>query len=173
MPAPDRTKEIHMGYTTDFEGSVTVTPPLNASERTYLLRFAQTRRMDRTRGPYFVDGTDGESEHGQGHDSDIRDYERPPAGQPSLWCGWVPTEDGTAIEWDGVEKFRDSEVWMQYLIDHFLRSGGRAEGHQGFEDFTFDHVVNGVIHAQGEDSEDAWDLIVTDNAVTVDDTSPE
>ncbi|WP_068059229.1 hypothetical protein [Nocardia xishanensis] len=156
-----------MGYTTDFEGSVTVTPPLNETERAYLLRFADTRRMDRTSGPYFVDGTDGQWGHGQGHDSDIRDYNCPPEGQPSLWCQWVPTEDGTAIEWDGGEKFHEADVWMRYLIDHFLRSGARAEGHPGFEGFTFDHVVNGVIHAQGEDSDDTWDLVVTDNAVTV------
>ncbi|MFR9773075.1 hypothetical protein [Nocardia sp. SC052] len=162
-----------MGYTTDFEGSVTVTPPLNESERTYLWRFAHTRHMDRTSGPYFVDGTDGAIGHDQGHDPDIRSCNRPPKGQPGPWCGWVPTKDGTAIEWDSCEKFYDSDAWMQYLIDHFLRSGAQAEGHKGFEDFTFDHVVNGVIHAQGEDPQATWDLIVTDNAVTIADTPPE
>jgi len=25
--------------------------------------------------------------------------------QPGLWCQWIPSDDGTAIEWDGGEKF--------------------------------------------------------------------
>ena len=46
-----------MGYTTEFEGSVGISPPLNAHEIAYLRKSAASRRMDRTRGPYFVDGS--------------------------------------------------------------------------------------------------------------------
>ena len=45
-----------MGYTTDFSGHVTVEPPLNDVEVAFLSKFAETRRMDREEGPYFVDG---------------------------------------------------------------------------------------------------------------------
>lgn len=152
-----------MGYTTDFTGSVTVEPPLNPDEIAYLRKFAETRRMDRTNGPYFVDGS---GFAGQGHDPDIRDHNSPPEGQPGLWCNWVPTEAGDGIEWDGGEKFYDSVDWMRYLIDHFLRPGGHAQGQPGFENFTFDHVVNGTIHAEGERRDDVWDLIVADNEVS-------
>jgi hypothetical protein len=153
-----------MGYTTVFEGSVRVTPPLNRHERAYLRKFARTRRMDRTKGPYFVGGSDID---GRGNDTDVLDFDRPAAGQPSLWCGWVPTRDGTAIVWDGVEKFHDADDWMRYLIDHFLRPGALAQGRDGFRRFTFDHTVDGLIHARGEDPDDIWDLTVTANTVTV------
>ncbi|WP_019925928.1 hypothetical protein [Nocardia sp. BMG111209] len=153
-----------MGYSTRFEGSVSVTPPLNRHERTYLRKFAGTRRTDRTRGPYFVGGS---NIHGRGDDSDVLDQDRPPAGQPSLWCGWIPARDGSALAWDGIEKFHDADVWMRYLIDHFLRPGAHAQGRNGFGRFTFDHVIDGTIHAQGEDPDDIWDLIVTNNAVRV------
>jgi hypothetical protein len=155
-----------MGYTTDFYGEVNVTPPLNEAERTYLRKFAETRRMDRERGPYFVDGT---GDFGQGHDPDIRNFNGPPAGQPSLWCQWVPNEDGTAIEWDGQEKFYESEAWMAYVIDHFLKPGAEASkvGDPQFAGFTFDHVCNGTIEAQGEQHDDKWRLVVEDNIVRV------
>jgi hypothetical protein len=46
-----------MGYTTEFDGSMSISPPLNAHEIAYLRKFASSRRMDRARGPYFVDGS--------------------------------------------------------------------------------------------------------------------
>ena len=66
-----------MGYITEFEGSVGISPPLNAHEIAYLRKFAASRRMDRARGPYFVDGS---GPFGQGLDDDIRDFNKPPAG---------------------------------------------------------------------------------------------
>ena len=109
-----------MGYTTEFDGRVSVSPPLNRHEIVYLLKFAATRRMDRTRGPYFVDGS---GPFGQGRDDDIQNFNQPPTGQPGLWCQWEPTEDGTAIQWNGEEKFYDSADWMTYVIDTFLKPG--------------------------------------------------
>lgn len=155
-----------MGYTTEFEGAVTVEPPLNAAERSFLTKFAYTRRMDRHRGPYFVDGT---GYAGQDHEDDIIDYNSPPPGQPGLWCKWEPNEAGDDLHWNGMEKFYDSSEWMAYLIDHFLKPGAEAStsGDPQFKDFTFDHVVNGTIKAQGEDRDDRWDLVVKDNEVTV------
>lgn len=154
-----------MGYTTDFSGEIKVEPPLNEHERTYLQKFAETRRMHRERGPYYV-GAGGFM--GQSHDSDVRDYNSPPPGQPGLWCQWVPSRDGEFIEWDGGEKFYSSEEWMAYIIDHFLKPGAAASksGDTQFDGFTFDHVCNGVINAQGEDSEDVWRLVVHNNKVT-------
>ena len=152
-----------MGYTTDFEGSVTIEPPLNDAEITYLKAFAGTRRMSRRSGPYFVEGG---GFRGQDHEADVIDSNRPAAGQPGLWCGWVPDDFGEVLVWDGIENFYESRSWMAYLIDHFLKPGAAAQGAPGFEDFTFDHVVNGTIEAQGEDPSDRWRLIVTHNMVT-------
>jgi len=152
-----------MGYDTQFTGRVTVAPPLNPREIAYLRKFANTRRMERANGPYYVDGT---GPYGQGRDADIIDYNQPPAGQPGRWCGWVPTETGETIEWNSVEKFYEATAWMQYLVDHFLKPGSHAQGQPGFEHFTFNHVLNGTIDAQGEDPDDTWQLIVKDNEVT-------
>lgn len=148
-----------MGYTTEFTGRVAIQPSLNPTEITYLRDFANSRRMNRPVGPYAT------SEHSYS-ELGFESYNRPPAGQPGLWCGWVPAADGTAIEWNGVEKFYEATAWMTYLIDHFLKPGGRAQDEPGFEHFTFDHVLNGTIDAQGEDSDDTWQLIVKDNEVT-------
>ncbi|GAA1242145.1 hypothetical protein GCM10009665_36190 [Kitasatospora nipponensis] len=152
-----------MGYTTTFTGQIAVEPPLNEQENAYLRKFAGTRRMNRDNGPYFVDGT---GYAGQGRDADIREYSEPSEGQPGLWCQWEPTDDGAAIEWNRTEKFYDSPQWMTYLIDHFLKPGAHAQGEPGFESFTFDHLLNGVIDAQGAEDWDTWQLTVRDNEVS-------
>jgi hypothetical protein len=155
-----------MGYSTEFDGTVTVEPPLNHAERTYLEEFAGTRRMQRAKGPYFVGGN---GLRGQAQDDDVTDYNSPPAGQPGLWCQWVPTDDGTGIEWDGNEKFYNGGEWMQYIIDHFLAPEGEADcwGQAQFANFTFNHFVNGTIYASGEDPGDLWRIVVTDNVVDI------
>jgi hypothetical protein len=151
-----------MGYSTDFYGSVTVDPPLDEAEIAYLQKFSGSRRMDRTEGPYYVDG--GSGSRGQDKPGNVIDYNSPPEGQPGLWCQWVPTEDGTAIEWDGREKFYDANEWMEYLIVHFIGSNPLA---RAALPFLKSHTVNGTIEAQGEDSDDRWRLVVKDNVVTV------
>jgi len=156
-----------MGYTTEFTGFITVTPPLNADEIAYINKFSDTRRMHRKKGPYYVLGT---GDFGQGHDADILDFNKPDPTQPGLWCQWVASEDGTQIRWNEAEKFYNAEEWMRYLIDHFLGPNGVGKGiHQhtkGAPKFTFvDHILNGTILAQGEDEDDKWVLGVIGNTV--------
>jgi hypothetical protein len=150
-----------MGYTTDFSGSIAIEPPLNQQEIDYLNKFSGTRRMSCEQGPYYV-GRGGFA--GQDHGPDVRDYNRPPVGQPGLWCQWVPTADGSAIEWNGGEKFYDSEEWMAYLIGHFLKPGAAASAELSF--LQANHTLNGTIKAQGEDMDDRWKLVVKDNVVS-------
>lgn len=154
-----------MGYTTEFEGRVEISPPLNEAEIAFLKKFSDTRRMDRRNGPYFVDGTGFKGQH---KDADVIDQNSPPDGQPGLWCNWVPTDDGTALEWNGSEKFYSSVEWMQYLIDHFLKPGCEASWglENGLSFLTADHVLNGVLEATGEERDDVWDLVVKDNIAT-------
>lgn len=154
-----------MGYTTEFEGRIELDKPLTEELFTFLIKFNHTRRMKRNpeklkemgfTGDYGVEGeffVDGDEPFGQGPDDSILDYNQPPRTQPGLWCQWVPTEDRNGIEWDGNEKFYHAGEWMLYLIDHILKPAG--------------YVANGVIHAQGEFDDDAWDLCVMDNVVFV------
>lgn len=140
-----------MGYTTEFEGRVTVTPPLNPAEIAYLNAFADTRH---------IDGRDVYDVSDRGPRGNV-----PGPEVPGYYCQWVPTEDGTGIKWDGSEKFDYSVEWMQFLIDHFLRPGAHAQGRPGFEGFAFDHTVNGRIEAQGERVGDVWTLVANRNCV--------
>ena len=161
-----------MGYTTEFEGRITVTPPLSAEEVAYLKRFNHTRRMRWKQGPYYVDS---KALFGQDwNNPDVIDANEPAEGQPGLWCKWVPTDDGAAIEWDGGEKFYNAEAWMEYLIEHFVGSDPVAKRADP-ERFGFlqGHTCNGVILAQGEEPSDRWTLVVRDNQVEVlDDHQP-
>lgn len=123
-------------------------------------------------GAYFVGG-------GQWEDASVTDvnrapgeisvYDHPPAewnrlmaeskervangtAQPGVHCDWCPTEDGTAIEWNGSEKFYEYTAWLRYLIRHFLAPWG--------------YTLNGDVSWRGEDHSDIGVLHVVDNVVT-------
>src|SRR5688572_14017013 len=153
-----------MGYTTTFTGHVTIDPPLNPHEIRYLERYAGTRHEHRTKGPFLLTDT-GDPVPG------TRGWADPFPGLPGYWCKWVPVENGSAIQWNEVEKFYDADKWMAYLIDTFLKPGATIaqvsewDYPSDFSHFTFDHVVNGTIEAEGEEPDDVWRLEVRDNAV--------
>lgn len=159
-----------MGYTTDFVCNLTLDKQLDPLHHEYLTKFGNTRRMKRshmglvgadflhvetglgigTEGEYFVDGG---GYRGQDGENSVVDYNSPPATQPSLWCQWVPTEDGTGIEWDGGEKFYNYVEWLEYLIAHFLN--------------RWDYTLNGYVHWSGERTGDIGTILVEDNEVRV------
>jgi hypothetical protein len=159
-----------MGYTTEFSGEIAIVPPLNAEEIEFINKFASSRRVQRTQGPYYVEDDDcgklkpgSNSFGGEG----VTDMNSPPEGQPGLWCQWIATDDGAAITWDGGEKFYHSEEWMRYIITHFLGFAPMAKAKHP-QEFAFlqGHTLNGEIEAQGEDADDMWKLIVADNVVS-------
>ncbi|MUN41456.1 hypothetical protein [Actinomadura litoris] len=160
-----------MGYDTDFTGKIQIEPPLNPSEISYLRRFSDSRRMHRDTGPYYLGNRRPEE-----NDTGVVDPNSPPPEQPGLWCDWVPTPDGTAIEWNRMEKFYYATEWMEYLINAFLSEGADVQAElkapivgrfypPEFAEFTFDHVLSGTVEAQGDDPDDRWDLVVSDNEV--------
>jgi hypothetical protein len=92
-----------MGYTTDFDGFVTIDPPLNAKQVEYINRIRNTRRMKRdvnklmelyggkhgypftkSKDPNKIYGNEGEyfakldGNHGQSSDASILDYNQAP-----------------------------------------------------------------------------------------------
>lgn len=158
-----------MGYTTDFNGEFNLDKPLTIEHRAYLTKFSETRRMRRNpsvadklpdpdriavglpvgnEGEYFV-GAEGFA--GQDRDDSVVDYNSSPNNQPGLWCQWIPTEDGTAIVWDGGEKFYDYVEWLEYIIKNFLAPWG--------------YVLNGEVEWFGEDANDRGKIVVKNNAV--------
>jgi len=160
-----------MGYTTYFDGAFTLNRPLTPEHRAYLLKFADTRRMQRVakltavladpvreavglpvgdEGGFYV-GPDG-GEVGQNRTGDIADYNKPPAGQPGLWCQWVPNELGTVIEHDGGEKFYYYVEWLEYLVEHFLKPWG--------------YSISGEVTWSGEESTDHGKIVAKRNKIT-------
>lgn len=157
-----------MGYTTRFSGKFELNGYLTRAQREYLLAFSDTRRMKRdnakcfgmadpkrvavnlplgTEGEYFVGGLN----YTWGTDISIVDENSPPSTQPGLWCQWVPTKNGGAIEWNGGEKFYDYVEWLEYLIKNFLEPWG--------------YELNGSIQWGGDSKDDVGLIIVTDNKV--------
>ncbi|MET7425037.1 hypothetical protein, partial [Dactylosporangium sp. NPDC005555] len=167
-PAPtDTANSMDRGYDT-FPATHTHE---HAQQRSTALKSTQPPAVG---SPYFV-GAGGYC--GQDDEPDIIDYASPPPGQPNPWCKWLPTAAGDAIEFDeDQEKFYDSERWMLYLVDTFLRPGATLQAElrvpvagrvyaDEFAAFTFDHDVDGVLLAQGDYEEDVWRLIVRHNTV--------
>jgi hypothetical protein len=161
-----------MGYTTDFTGSFECTPKLTKKQTAYLKAFGHSRRMKRDpaiaaklvgkeikdeariavglpMGPEgaYIANDDGDC--GQSRDGSILEYNDPPSGQPGLWCQW--TTDGEVIEWDGGEKFYAYVEWIEYLIDHFLRSWGVE--------------LSGEVSWVGEDRTDQGKIVIERNSV--------
>lgn len=154
-----------MGYTTDFIGHIEIDPPLNTAEQHYLLAFSASRRYDRADGAYAVPGNPS-AEYDK-PTADIDTYDTLAPGQPSLWCGWQPSGDGGCLSFDGIEKFYGATQWLAYLIDHFLAPQALAAnaGLPCFDDFTFDHVLNGLIAACRRDTRELYLIRVANNVV--------
>lgn len=146
-----------MGYTTDFFGSFEFNKPLDAETLTFLKKFNETRRMARkVDAKYGVEGefyVEGDGFMGQDRDKTVIDGNRPPKTQPGLWCQWRPNEDGTALEWDGGEKFYCYVEWLQYLIDNVLAPKG--------------YKLTGTVEWHGDEHGDMGQIVVKNNKVKI------
>ena len=145
-----------MGYTTDFTGSFTITPPLRKEDNEFLTALANTRRMKRdVAACYGVEGefyVDGGGNQGQAEDFTIIDYNIPPKTQPSLWLQWIPNTKGNRLEWDGGEKFYHYIEWLGYLVDNVFKPRG--------------YFISGEVEWQGEDAGDFGVIIAIENNIT-------
>ena len=157
-----------MGYTTDFNGKLSVTPAASEELVNYINTFSSTRRMGRDvdtlhrlykgkhgfEGDYGVNGeyfAKEDGNFGQGNCTSIQNYNGSPTTQPGLWCQWVLDESGTELEWDEGEKFYSYIEWLEYLIKNFFEPKG--------------HKLNGEIQWWGEEREDVGTIFVKDNKV--------
>ena len=118
-----------MGLNTDFYGRFSFDHPLTAEHRTLLKDFAEEEHEDE----YGLMGMDGKP--------------------PTAYCQWIPTEDGTGLEWDGVEKFYYYGEWLEYLIARFFKPWGYA--------------LSGTVRYDGWTEGVAGTISVTNNEVVV------
>ncbi|MDN5851578.1 MAG: hypothetical protein L0K86_01810 [Actinomycetia bacterium] len=156
-----------MGYTTDFLGHVDVNPPMNEAEQAYLSAFGDSRRFDRPGGPYEVPGNPA-AENAEGCNVPAEVSNRLAEGQPGSWCDWAPCLDGCCIAYNGREKFYQAVGWLKYLTNHFLRPGAYAQesGLSCFDDFTFDHRLDGLVVGCRRDNKEMFAIRVEDSVVT-------
>lgn len=146
-----------MGYTTEFQGSFKLNKKLDPKTHTFLKKLAETRRMARRVDPkYGVEGefyVDGKGFMGQDEEPNIVNYNKPPSTQPSLWCQWTPSEDGTAIVWDQGEKFYNYIEWVIYICNKILTPRG--------------YSITGNVKWRGEDFNDTGTIHAIDNLILV------
>jgi hypothetical protein len=125
-------------------GSVAIVPALDTAELGFLAAFCESRRWDRPGGPYevpsnplaeCVDPT-----------VDIAAFGRPPAGQPSLSCAWLPTGTGaTLVPRHDVRGGDEVVAWLRYLRVHFLGRGHVcSRGARGVPGFGAHTLVGAV-----------------------------
>jgi hypothetical protein len=88
-----------MGYTTEFEGRIAITPPLEPSQVAKVNAFCEERHAGAV---------------------------QPHAGCPGIWCDYHVSEDGASIGWNGSEKSYEMDAWLPYLIEKFFRPWGRT-----------------------------------------------
>lgn len=159
-----------VGYSTDFSGEFALNKTLSYEHDAYIKKFSSTRRMKRDAviaatlndplrdaikqfdvgidGGYYI----GLDEYSMGDDDgSVLDRNGPPEGQPGLWCQWVPNEDGTAIEWDGGEKFYNYVEWIVYIVEHFLKPWG--------------YSISGQVTWRGEDIDDRGTIYAKNNEI--------
>jgi hypothetical protein len=139
-----------MGYRTSTIGHMDVRPALNDAEFGYLTGLAETRRWRRPEGELFVPM----SPFGFDEEAVVVPTEayNDTGRQPGLWCPWIPSCRGEClvVNEDGTDgKNYGIAAWLDYLMKTFLEPGARAEGEPGFDEFTFDHEVSGVIATHG------------------------
>jgi hypothetical protein len=112
-----------MGYTTTFEGEIRIEPPLTDRQAERLNAKAEDARDDGVQ---------------------VTRY--------STNCDWRVYDHGSAIRWDGSEKFYDAAAWMVWMIGQLPENRTAA----------------GAITATGEEPGDEWRLRVVDRKVYVD-----
>lgn len=152
-----------VGYSTDFSGGFNIDKPLAPEHKAYLEAFADIRHMQRDAGKTAAlpdpireavglqVGIQGAYYVGDNDSLYIFDNNKPPHGVPELFCQWIPNEDGTAIVWDGGEKFYGYVPWIEYLIKNFLAPWG--------------YTLNGQVEWSGEEPGDSGVIYIKDNKV--------
>ena len=163
-----------MGFSTTFLGRLDIEPRLNPAEVEWLRAYADLDRryfID----PYEVPMNPKAFRLERERQPDASTTLRPGDGSPYPHLDWNPCIDGCCLSWDGrTEKSRMAEEWLQYLIDHFLRPGARARtsAKPDFAQFTFDHVLNGVIAAERDDTRAMWLIRCRDNEISTEQLVP-
>lgn len=144
-----------MGYQTDFVGYLHVTPALNERERLLVNRISGSIYLRRDA-----------KELRSVNERDAA-YEELTAGAPHGWSNWTVCSQGCCLSYDGGDKANHMVPWLKYLMGSFLVPGASASGRAGFEEFTCDHVLNGMVVGSRRDNRELYSITARDNVVEV------
>lgn len=151
-----------MGLHTDYLGSLRIEPALSPAEVDFLKSFNRTRHCG-DRAVLDVVGHPADNDR----EDDVASYNRVAMGMPGLWCPWTSCDEGCCLRWDGGEKPYAPDRWLRYLIDTFLRADAAraADPEARVLGLTFDHVLNGMIVGERQETSELFALAVKDNVV--------
>lgn len=152
-----------MERTSKFIGEISIFPALSAEEINYLKQFNSTRHTQLLPDPYAIGNFEPEDLRNADPDLVMKNS-CPQEGQPGLWCNWIPTNDGTAIKWDGAEKSHDMAEWLVYLVEHFI---GRTPLAKTKLPFFGGHELNGEVEVVGEQPKDCRKIVVANSQIRV------
>jgi hypothetical protein len=156
-----------VGYSTHYLGRLDIEPVLNQAEIEWLRAYAEVWEPGEwgydlppnPRGAIPDSRRRGRELTGADEDPEVRT----PWGR----CDWRPCVQGCCLGWREFEKSNNAVAWLEHLVEHFLCPDGLARGmHRDFADFTFDHVVRGVIAAERGDSRQLFLIRAVDNVIT-------
>ena len=156
-----------MGYSTHYLGRLDITPVLREPEIEWLRAYAEL--IDPGAHGYDLPPNPRAERVDRARRSRTSPVQPPEPEIPTPWgmCDWKPCVEGCCLRWSEVEKSNNAVPWLEHLVDHFLRPDGLARGAGAdFEDFTFDHVVNGVIAAERGDTRELYLIRAVDNVIT-------
>jgi hypothetical protein len=142
-----------MGYQTDFIGYLHVQPSLNAAE---IALINQMARM----APF-------------GAVDDLASGEVDPtlleliSGAPGGWSNWEACCQGCCLSYDGGDKANHMIPWLKYLMATYIVPGAAAAGRPGLEEFTCDHMLNGMVVGSRRDTRELFSITVRENDVEV------
>lgn len=159
-----------MGHSTHYLGRLDIRPVLRQQEIEWLRAYAEldepsvhgydiplnprAERADRVRRQRSTRSTGDAARVSDG-------------GVPWGSCDWLPCVEGCCLQWREVEKSNNAVLWLSHLVDHFLSPGGLAQdAGADFEEFTFDHVVSGIIAAERNDTRELFLIRAADNVIT-------
>lgn len=157
-----------MSYDVNYSGELSIEPPLNDAEISYLEAFAISRRYRRfNHGPLAVEPVDIWDDP----DTSRLGISRPPLGQPGYYCRFSSYNNGATLGWDETECADYGAEWIAFIVSRLLSPEARAYIDEHINDdprlasFTTNHILNGEITAFGEDSGDIWRITVENNVV--------
>lgn len=143
-----------MGYQTDFVGYLHVQPALNQTESAFLndiaLRPAATEHGglravdDRAARVLVLEST-----------------------APRGWTNWEACLQGCCLSYDGGGKPYGMIPWLKYLMATYLVPGATAAGLPGFDEFTCNHMLNGMVVGSRRDNRELYSITVRENEVEV------